>query len=171
MIPGHESYEARIEAEGGFFLPHPNRERVFPTSNGKVQLNTAQLPESRLGPGQLMLMTMRSHDQYNTTIYGADDRYRGVYGGRRVLFMNPRDMIDRGLKDQDRVNIVSHFKGIQRSAKTFKVVAYSIPRGCCGAYFPEANVLVPIDSVARGSKTPTSKSIVITVHAVGQISS
>lgn len=169
VIPGHESYEARLEDQGGFFLPHPNRERVFPTSDGKAQFTTASLPTRELSPDQLLLMTMRSHDQYNTTIYGPDDRYRGVYGGRRILFMNPRDMLDRGLKDQDRVHIVSHFNGVERTARTFKVVAYSIPRGCCGAYFPEANVLVPIDSVARGSKTPTSKSVVVTVHPIDKL--
>ena len=132
VIPGHERYEERIEEEEGFFLYHPNRERKFPTSDGKAQFVCAELPEERLEPDQLMLMTMRSHDQYNTTIYGLDDRYRGIYGGRRVLLMNPRDMVERGLKDQDRIDIVSHFNGEQRIAYRFKAVAYSIPRRSCG---------------------------------------
>ncbi len=165
VIPGHEAYEERILNEGGFFLPHPNRERKFPTSNGKAQFTCASIPPERLQPGQLMLMTMRSHDQYNTTIYGLDDRYRGIYGGRRVLLMNPEDMAERNLTDQDRVDIISHFNGVQRIAYRFKVIGYALPRRSCGAYFPEANVLVPIDSYARKSKTPTSKSIVITVKA------
>jgi anaerobic selenocysteine-containing dehydrogenase len=108
-------------------------------------------------------MTIRSHDQFNTTIYGLDDRYRGVYGGRRVIFMHAEDMAARGLKAGDKVDITSHFRGVQRNAPAFTVVPFSLPRGATATYFPEANVLVPVDSVAQRSNTPTSKYVRITV--------
>ena len=110
------------------------------------------------------MMTIRSHDQYNTTIYGLDDRYRGVKAGRRVVLMNQADMDERGLVKSDLVDIVSHHEGQTRKAEQFTVIPYPIPPTCVATYFPEANVLVPIDSVADKSNTPTSKSIVITVH-------
>ena len=116
------------------------------------------------GPGQFVLMTIRSHDQYNTTIYGLDDRYRGISHGRRVVFMNADDMQDRGLTQGDRVDLVSHFAGEQRRVKDFKVVSYDIPRQCLASYFPETNPLVPIGSYADKSHTPNSKSIVVTVE-------
>jgi anaerobic selenocysteine-containing dehydrogenase len=117
-----------------------------------------------LKPGQLLLTTIRSHDQFNTTIYGEDDRYRGVYGGRRVVFLNSDDMAERGLEKNQWVDLVSHFESEQRRAARFKVIPYSIPKGCAAAYFPETNVLVPIGSVSRGSNQPASKSLVISIE-------
>jgi anaerobic selenocysteine-containing dehydrogenase len=109
------------------------------------------------------MMTVRSHDQYNTTVYGLDDRYRGVRGGRRVVLMNEADATERGLHAGDVVDITSHFDDGERNARRFVVVPYAIPRGCCATYFPEANVLVPLGAVARKSNTPASKSVVVTV--------
>lgn len=109
-------------------------------------------------------MTIRSHDQFNTTIYGLTDRYRGVHGGRRVLFMNPDDMAARGWEAGMRVDITSHFRGQRRVARRFQLVSHAIPRRCLAAYFPEANVLVPLGSVARWSNTPTSKSIHVSLE-------
>jgi anaerobic selenocysteine-containing dehydrogenase len=113
---------------------------------------------------QLLMMTIRSHDQYNTTIYGLDDRYRGIKAGRRVIFMNQHDMEERSLQKENVVDIISHHEGQTRTARQFVVIPYPIPRTCVATYFPEANVLIPIDSVADKSNTPTSKSIVVTVH-------
>jgi anaerobic selenocysteine-containing dehydrogenase len=109
------------------------------------------------------MMTIRSHDQFNTSIYGLDDRYRGVYGGRRVVFLNRDDMLRANLADGQVVDLFSHFDGEERVARHFTVVAYSIPRGCAATYFPETNVLVPLRSVAEKSNTPVSKSVVISI--------
>ena len=111
-------------------------------------------------------MTIRSHDQYNTTIYGLDDRYRGVYQGRRLLFMNGNDMKAHQLIKNQEVDIISHFQGKKRIAKRFRVIPYEIPPSCLAAYFPEANVLVPVDSVAKESQTPTSKFIAVSLKPV-----
>jgi anaerobic selenocysteine-containing dehydrogenase len=108
-------------------------------------------------------MTIRSHDQFNTTIYGMDDRYRGIKNERRVVFLNAQDMADRGLSAEQPVNITSHWRGDIREARLFLAIPYDIPKGCAAAYFPETNVLVPLESTARKSNTPTSKSIVITI--------
>jgi anaerobic selenocysteine-containing dehydrogenase len=122
------------------------------------------LPQLTLEPGQLILTTVRAHDQFNTTVYAPNDRYRGVRNGRRVLFMHPEDMAERGLSAEMAVDICSHHAGIERRAKHFRVVPYDIPRGSVAAYFPEANVLVPHDHVAGGSNTPASKSVVVSVR-------
>ena len=113
-----------------------------------------------------MMMTIRTHDQFNTTVYGLDDRYRGIFNGRRVIFMNEQDMAERGLAQGQLVDLVSHFAGVERVAPRFMVAPYQLPRGSTATYFPEANVLVPVDSVAEISNTPTSKSVIITVHPV-----
>jgi anaerobic selenocysteine-containing dehydrogenase len=110
------------------------------------------------------MMTMRSHDQYNTTIYGLDDRYRGIHGGRRVVLLNAEDMKDAGLTAGQIVDLTSHFEGEERTAHRFLVIPYSIPRRCAATYFPEANVLVPIGSVAEKSNTPASKSVIISIR-------
>jgi anaerobic selenocysteine-containing dehydrogenase len=124
---------------------------------------THPLPRVVLGPGQLVMMTIRTHDQFNTTIYGLDDRYRGVFNGRRVIFLHRDDIAERGLVSGQLVDLTSHFRGETRTAPGFLVAPYDIPRGCAATYFPEANVLVPVDSVAEISNTPTSKSVIITV--------
>jgi molybdopterin-dependent oxidoreductase alpha subunit len=163
VVPGCSGYLERVRERGGFVLRNPARERVFETPSGKARFTVQALPRHALRPGELLMMTIRSHDQYNTTVYGLDDRYRGVRGGRRVVLMNADDARDRGLTSGDRVDITSHFTDGQRTTRRFTVVTYAIPRGCCATYFPEANVLVPLGSVARVSNTPASKSVVVSV--------
>ena len=163
VIPGFEQFNHRI-SKGVFYLPNPPRDRrEFPTSSGKANFTVNQIELLPVDPGQYVLMTMRSHDQFNTTIYGLDDRYRGIYNGRRVIFMNSEDMRVAGLVQGQPVDITSHFEGNERHAYRFLVAPYSIPRGCVAAYFPEANVLVPIGSVADKSNTPASKSVIVTL--------
>ena len=116
-----------------------------------------------LEPGQFWMMTIRSHDQFNTTIYGLDDRYRGVYNGRRVIFMNPDDMREAGLQQGQFVDLTSHFRGEKRTASHFQIAPYQIPRRCTATYFPEANPLVHLESVGEISNTPASKSVIITI--------
>jgi anaerobic selenocysteine-containing dehydrogenase len=120
--------------------------------------------------GRLLLQTLRSHDQYNTTIYGLDDRYRGVKDGRRVVFVNAQDIEDFSLRDGQFVDLISEWNQagalVERRAERFRIVEYPTTRGCAAAYFPEANALVPLDSTAETSNTPTSKSIVIRLAAV-----
>lgn len=164
VLPGFADYNARLRLRDGFLLPNAARERRFLTASQRARFTTHPLPDHRLADGQLLLMTLRSHDQFNTTIYGLDDRYRGIAGGRRVLFMNALDMAERGLAPLSHIDITSHFRDERRTAEDFLVVPYSIPPRCAAAYFPEANVLVPLDSYADKSRTPTSKSIVITVE-------
>ncbi|MFF8028099.1 FdhF/YdeP family oxidoreductase [Streptomyces sp. NPDC007896] len=163
VIPGFEDFNARVRQPGGFALPHPPRdERRFTTSTGLANFTANLLRSPHVPEGRLLLQTLRSHDQYNTTIYGLDDRYRGIHQGRRVLFLHPDDLTDRGLADGDLVDIVSEYgDGVERRARAFRAVSYPTPRGCCAAYFPETNVLVPLDSTADISNTPTSKSIVV----------
>jgi anaerobic selenocysteine-containing dehydrogenase len=160
VIPGFEDFNAR--APGGFALPNaPRDERRFPTATGRANFTVNELEVLEVPPGRLLLQTVRSHDQYNTTVYGLDDRYRGVKAGRRVVFVHPDDLAERGLADGDVVDLVSEWPDGERMAEGFRVIAYPTARGCCAAYFPETNVLVPLDSVAETSNTPTSKSVVI----------
>lgn len=163
VVPDCEGYVQRVKEPGGFRMRNAARERVFETGTGKAHFTLQELPRHDLGPGRLLMMTIRSHDQYNTTVYGLDDRYRGIHGGRRVVLMNADDVRDRGLSEGDTVDITSHFSDGERAAPRFVVVAFAIPRGCCATYFPEANVLVPLGAVARKSNTPASKSVVVTV--------
>ena len=166
VVPGFEDFNDRIRVDS-FTLPNPVRELRFETATGKANFFVHELPNSELDEGELLMMTIRSHDQFNTTIYGLDDRYRGIYGGRRVIFMHPEDMAVRGLAARDRVDIVSHHRGVRRVAPNFAVVPFDLPRGSTATYFPEANVLVPIDSVAAVSNTPTSKYVRITLQGDG----
>ncbi|MER7546607.1 FdhF/YdeP family oxidoreductase [Spirillospora sp. NPDC127506] len=163
VVPGFAGYNARIREPGGFTLPHaPRDERRFPTATGKANLTVNELEVLRVPPGRLLLQTVRSHDQYNTTIYGLDDRYRGVKAGRRVVFVNPADLTGLGIADGATVDLVSEWTdGIERRAPGFRVVSYPTAPGCAAAYFPETNVLVPLDSTAAVSNTPTSKSVII----------
>ncbi|MDB6169498.1 MAG: hypothetical protein JWM88_2362 [Verrucomicrobia bacterium] len=163
VIPGFDQFNDRIKAEP-FYLPNgPRDRRIFNTPTGRAMFTVHTIPAETLEPGRFIMMTIRSHDQFNTTIYGLDDRYRGVYHGRRVVFMNPEDVAELGLVQGQLVDLTSHFRGEERVAPRFMVAPYSIPRRCTATYFPEANVLVPVDSVAEISNTPTSKSVVITV--------
>ncbi|MER6415278.1 FdhF/YdeP family oxidoreductase [Streptomyces humidus] len=168
VIPGFQDFNRRVRRPGGFALPHPPRdERRFTTATGLANFTANPLERPHVPPGRLLLQTLRSHDQYNTTVYGLDDRYRGIHQGRRVLFVHPDDLADRGLADGDLVDIVSEYDdGVERRAPAFRVVPYPTPRDCCAAYFPETNVLVPLDSTAAVSNTPTSKSIVVRLEPV-----
>lgn len=163
-IPGFEDYNKRVRQRGGFYLPNSSREGNFPTSTAKANFNIADPRETTLKPGELMMMTIRSHDQYNTTIYGWDDRYRGIKNERRVILMNEKDMQALGLKQLDQVDLFNYHEGRERVARNFLVITYSIPEQCCATYFPETNVLVPINSVADKSNTPTSKLVVIEIR-------
>ena len=164
LIPGFEDYNRRVRQPGGFYLPSYPRERVFKTASDRAEFTVHDLPHHDLQPGQFLMMTIRSHDQFNTSIYGLDDRYRGIHNGRRVVLLNKDDMVSSGFNDGDAVDLVSHFEGEERMARHFTVVPYSIPRGCAATYFPEANVLVPLRSVAEKSHTPASKSVVISIR-------
>jgi molybdopterin-dependent oxidoreductase alpha subunit len=164
VVPGCEGYVEKVREPAGFRLRNAARERIWNTPSGKARFVLSDLPVHDLGPGRLLMMTVRSHDQYNTTVYGLDDRYRGVLGGRHVVLMNEDDARERGLGAGDVVDITSHFDDRARTARRFSVAVYAIPRGCCATYFPEANVLVPLGSVARKSNTPASKSVVVTIE-------
>ncbi|WP_029109760.1 FdhF/YdeP family oxidoreductase [Mycobacterium sp. URHD0025] len=162
VVPGCEDYNTRVRRPDGFQLPHPPRDsREFRTSTGKANFSVYPLQWVPVPEGRLVLQTLRSHDQYNTTIYGLDDRYRGVKGGRRVVFVNPVDIDRLGLDPEDRVDLVSEFEGQERRADDFLVVPYSTPVGNAAAYYPETNPLVPLDHTAEKSNTPVSKAIVI----------
>jgi len=164
VIPGFERFNERI-AEDPFYLPNAARDhRKFDNEIGKALFTVHPIPRNELGPGKFILMTIRSHDQFNTHIYGLDDRYRGIYNGRRVLFMNPEDVKEAGLTQGQIVDLTSHFgDGEKRYACHFQIAPYPIARGCTATYFPEGNVLVPINSVAERSNTPTSKFVVISI--------
>ena len=167
VIPGFGDYNRRLDRSGGFALPHPPRDELrFPTPSGRAQLTVNHLEVLRVPPGRLIMQTIRSHDQYNTTIYGLDDRYRGVHQGRRVVFVNPQDLAELDVADGSMVDLVGEFEGTERVAEAFRVVAYPTARGCCATYFPETNVLVPLDSTAEISNTPTSKSVVIRLQPI-----
>ena len=164
VVPGFDDYNVRVRRPGGFYLPSAPRERIFNTPGGRAIFTVHKLPRHELKPDQFLMMTIRSHDQFNTSIYGLNDRYRGIYNGRRVVFLNPDDMREAGMQDGDLVDLFSHFEGEQRVARRFAVVPYSIPRRSAATYFPETNVLVPVRSVADKSNTPVSKSVVISIR-------
>ncbi|WP_210481280.1 FdhF/YdeP family oxidoreductase [Naasia sp. SYSU D00948] len=163
VVPGFDDFEERIEPGNGFVLPNgPRDARRFATATGKARFTGNRLEYPRIPEGRLILQTIRSHDQYNTTIYGKDDRYRGIHGGRRVVLVNSEDLEAFGLPEGALVDLVSEFSdGVERRAERFRTVAYPTPRGNAAAYYPETNVLVPLDSTADVSGTPTSKSVVI----------
>jgi anaerobic selenocysteine-containing dehydrogenase len=163
-IPGFEDYNRRVRRPGGFYLPNGARERRFKTASGRALFTVHPLPRHELEVGQFLMMTIRSHDQFNTTIYGLDDRYRGIRNGRRVVLLNPDDMREAGFIQGQIVDLISHFENQERRAPRFVIVPYSIPRRCAATYFPEANVLVHIGSVAEKSNTPASKSVVISLR-------
>tara|TARA_R110001592_G_C13188983_1_gene752087 strand:- start:361 stop:2652 length:2292 start_codon:yes stop_codon:yes gene_type:complete len=163
-IPGFEDYNKRVRIKGGFYLPNNARENNFePTTTGKANFSMNKPSEIALEKDQFIMMTIRTHDQFNTTIYGLNDRYRGVLNERRVVFMNAEDMKKAGLQKLDLVDLTSHFKNEKREAKGFLAIPYSIPQQCTATYFPEANVLVPLKSTADISNTPASKTVIITI--------
>ena len=170
MVPGCAAYDEKVDQPGGFVLPHPPRDsRDFPTDVGRAVFSVSPIDVLEVPEGRLLLQTLRSHDQFNTTIYGLDDRYRGVKGGRRVVFVHPDDIAHLGFADGDQVDLVSEWHdGSERAATDFRIVAYEQPRGCAAAYYPETNPLVPLESKAEGSNTPTSKSVVDPAGAAGR---
>ncbi|QXV58919.1 FdhF/YdeP family oxidoreductase [Amycolatopsis sp. TNS106] len=163
VVPGCHDYNARVREPDGFVLPHaPRDSRQFNgTANGKANFTVSELEYPEVPDGRLLLQTMRSHDQYNTTIYGLSDRYRGIEDARRVVLVNPDDLVSLGLTDGAMVDLVSEWRDGDRRAPRFRVVSYPTAKGCAAAYFPEANALVPLDSVADKSNTPVSKAIVV----------
>ncbi len=163
-IPGFSNYRERVRVPGGFYLPNTSREGRFETKSGKAQFHSMALSYPKLEKGEYLMMTIRSHDQFNTTIYGLDDRYRGVYNERRVVFMNQTDIQTAGFRGGDVVDLLNHTDGVERIARRFILVPYSIPERCMATYFPETNVLVPIGSVAERSNTPVSKAVVVTLR-------
>src|SRR5271156_4275294 len=163
VIPGFENFNARLAKEKFFYLPNAAKQRNFKTSSGKAKLTVCPIPKHDLKPDEFLLTTIRSHDQFNSTIYGLNDRYRGVFGGRRVLFLNPLDMEARNLRAGQIVDICSHFEGEVRKAPRFAIVPYAIARRSSAAYYPETNVLISVCSVAAKSIQPAAKSIRITL--------
>jgi molybdopterin-dependent oxidoreductase alpha subunit len=167
VVPGCERMNERVRAPGGFVLPRPPAERRFETQSGRAELQVVPLPRLDVPAGRLVLMTIRSHDQFNTTVYTDDDRYRGIIGDRRVVLANAEDLAALGLAPDQRVDVTSHWAGANgketRRIEGFRLVAYDLPRGCAAAYFPEANPLVPIGQFADKSLTPAFKSIVVSL--------
>jgi molybdopterin-dependent oxidoreductase alpha subunit len=163
VVPGFEDYNRRVRGPVGFVLPSGARTRDFTTPSGRAHFTVHPLPDDAIAEGRLRLTTIRSHDQFNTTIYGLDDRYRGLSGDRRVVLLNAEDLAPRGLREGDRVDVTSHFRGEKRTVQGFRVAIYDLPRSCAAAYFPEANPLVPVDSLADGSHTPTYKHLEVSL--------
>ena len=163
-IAGFNDFNKRVRVSGGFSLPNGSRTRAFTTPDNKANFTVNNLPKEKIKDGNFIMMTIRTHDQYNTTIYGMDDRYRGISNERRVILMNPSDMKKKGYKQEQIVNLTSHFNGEERNASNFKVISYNIPEGCIASYFPETNVLVPLNNVAKKSNTPASKFVEISIN-------
>lgn len=162
-IAGFENYNERVAKPTGFELPNGARVGVFNTPNKKANFTVNKLSENNVGADEFLMMTTRSHDQFNTTIYGLDDRYRGVYNGRMVVFMNPDDMKRLRIKQGDLLTLHNNYDNVERSVSDFAAVPYNIPKGCLGTYFPEANPLVPNTLQARSSHTPASKSVKVNI--------
>ena len=163
-IPGFDNYNVRVRKLGGFYLPNSSREQTFPVPSGKAEFNIASVTEFNLQKEEYIMMTIRSHDQFNTTIYGLNDRYRGIKNERRVIFMNEKDILNAGFIAGEVVDLFNFNNNIERVAHRFIIVPFSIPERCTATYFPETNVLVPINSTAAKSNTPTSKSVVIQIR-------
>jgi molybdopterin-dependent oxidoreductase alpha subunit len=166
VIPGFEDYNRRVRQPGGFYLPNGPRERKFKTEKygDKAAFTVTTLPDHPLADDEYMMTTIRSHDQFNTTIYGLEDRYRGIHNERRVIFMNPEDVKRAGFKAGDKVDLHNHDDERERVAKLFVIVPYNILPRNTATYYPEANVLVPISKVAKGSNTPVSKLVIIKIQ-------
>lgn len=163
-IPGFDQYNQRVRKPGGFYLPNSSRAGQFRTFTGKAHFNVGFPEKIDLCPDEYMMMTIRSHDQFNTTIYGLNDRYRGVLNERRVIFMNPVDVRIAGLNEGSVVDLYNFHEGVERVARRFIVIPFNIPERCTATYFPETNVLVPINSTARKSNTPTSKMVILKIR-------
>ena len=166
-IPGFDNYNERAREMGGFYLPNSARDGKWNTLNGKANFNVSTPVAVTVADDELMMMTIRSHDQFNTTIYGLNDRYRGVENERRVIFMNPKDIKKLGFEAGELVDLYNFHGGVERIARKFIIISFNIPLGCAATYFPEANILVPIDSVADKSNTPTSKMVILKLRKHG----
>ena len=162
VVPDCAAYDEKVDQPGGFVLPHPPRDsRTFPTKAGKAVFSVSPVEVMEIPEGKLLLQTIRSHDQFNSTIYGLSDRYRGIEGGRRVVFLHRDDITSLGFREGDFVDIISEWDGVERQVPTFRVVAYDQPRGCAAAYYPETNPLVPLGHTAEGSNQPAYKSVIV----------
>jgi formate dehydrogenase major subunit len=172
VVPGCESYEVNVNRPGGFVLPHPPRDsRRFDTKSGRGEFAVSPIEVLQVPPGHVVLQSVRSHDQFNTTIYGLSDRYRGIEGGRRVVFLHRDDITALGFSPGDMVDLVSTWEDddIRRCAPAFRIVEYDTPRGSAAAYYPEMNPLVPLDSTALSSNEPAYKSVMVRIvpHCTG----
>jgi molybdopterin-dependent oxidoreductase alpha subunit len=167
VIPGCEEMNRRVREDGGFVLPSHAGARAFRTASGRARFTAQEPPDTTLPPGQLWMMTIRSHDQYNTTVYGDDDRNRGLRGGRRVVLVHPDEIARAGLEEGVSVALTSHWRGETRTLRGFRVHAYDLPPGCAATYFPEANALVPVGAFAARSRTPAYKSVPISLRRDG----
>jgi formate dehydrogenase major subunit len=171
VVPGCQSYEVNARRPGGFVMPHPPRDnRTFPTKSQRGEFVVSPIEVLQVPAGHLLLQTLRSHDQFNTTIYGLSDRYRGIEGGRRVVFVHKEDISALGFDPGDLVDLVTHWPDddVVRVAPSFRIVEYDTPRGSAAAYYPETNPLVPLDHTALGSNQPASKSVVVRLVPAGQ---
>ncbi|CAM5602157.1 FdhF/YdeP family oxidoreductase [Streptomyces fumanus] len=168
IVVGLHDFNRRVVRPGGIRLPNPVNEGAFHTAAGKALFTRNDWQAPRAPEGHLLLQTLRSHDQWNTVPYTTNDRYRGIHGSRRVVLVNPDDITDLGLAERQRVDLVSVWSdGTERRAPGFEVVPYPSARGCAAAYYPETNVLVPLDSVADISNQPTSKGLVVRLEPAG----
>ncbi len=165
IVPGFAPYNIQVRQPGGFYLPNDTKRRVWNTPSNKAEFGAADMDQFEVADGHLVLQTLRSHDQYNTTIYGLNDRYRGIGMGRRIIFLNPEDMATRDISPVSLVDITSYWNDGERHVEKFYAIPYDIPAGTAAAYFPEANPLIPINSTALESNTPTSKSIEISIQS------
>jgi molybdopterin-dependent oxidoreductase alpha subunit len=161
VVPGFEDMNRRVRERGGFLLPSGARRRAFETPSGRAHFQSPELPRLELRPGEYLMMTVRSHDQYNTTVYGLGDRYRGIEGGRRVVLAHADDLAREGIAPGALVDLSGEFEGETRVVRGFRAVGYDVPRGCLVTYFPEANALVPVRSHAAKSHTPAFKSVAV----------
>lgn len=166
VVPGFENYNERVRQAGGFYLPNAAKERRWNTPDAKVHFSLAAMDAFTVQPSRFLLQTLRSHDQFNTTVYGLNDRYRGISGMRDIVFVNPEDLAALGIKPGERIKVTSHWHDGERHLDGFRAIPYEMPRGMAAAYFPEANVLVPVGHVAEGSNTPASKSIEVSLVPV-----
>jgi molybdopterin-dependent oxidoreductase alpha subunit len=166
VIPGFENYNERVRQRNGFYLPNVAREGKFRHQDGKAHFSVNKVVDHQLKEGEFLMFTIRSHDQYNTTIYGLNDRYRGIHNERRVVLMSPKDLDEYHLSARQVVNLLSEYDGVQRKAEQFIIVPFDVPQGCVATYFPEANVLIPVDQFADLSQTPISKSVRIRIQRI-----
>jgi len=163
VVDGFENFNERVRSGEPFYAPVEAKVRKFPTKTGRANFTVNAITKLDVRPGELVMMTLRTHDQFNTVVYGLDDRYRGIYGGRRVIFLNLDDVAERGLRDGQLVDITSRFGEQLRTVERFRIVGYDIPRGCAATYYPETNPLVQLESHADISGTPASKSVIIKI--------